>query len=163
MNSAIMFTLVIFVALILVCTGLYLNFVLTTPPEVYPSSPKKYRIKEVVLKRGVSDYYVQYKRFFMWFTYKVEKSDFGRWNTRYIKQHFYDMSSANAKITELIGDRKRYEGNKRDKVKYHYNDEDDEQEKIDWSTITDEDIAKVFSESPTVKIENYDKCDNRFL
>lgn len=159
MNSAIMFTLVIFVALILVFTGFYLNFVLTTPPAVYPLSPKKYRIKEVVLKRGVSDYYVQYKRFFMWFTYKVEKSDFGRWNTRYIKQHFYDMSSANAKITELIGDRKRYEGNKRDKVKYHYNDEDDEQEKevvsfsndMDWSTITDEDIAKVFSELPTVK------------
>ena len=128
MNSAIMFTLVILGALILVSTGLYINFVLTTPPSLYPSNPKKYRIKEVILKRGISDYYVQYKRFFMWFTYKVEKSDFdfGHWNVRYIKQHFYDMSSAKAKITELIGDRKRYDGNKTDKVIYLYYDLYDE-------------------------------------
>lgn len=44
-------------------------------------------------------------------------------------------------------------------------DEDDEQEKTDWSKITDEAITKVFSELPTVKIEKdedkiSDKCND---
>lgn len=113
--------IIVILTIILLFFVWFAHYALTTPPEQYPSDRKKYRIKEVVLKRGLSDYYVQYRRFFIWLTYKVEKPRYNdEWHPIYKKMHFSDMDSAKAKITELIGDRQRIEGQKIDKIKYHY-------------------------------------------
>lgn len=131
MNGIIYLCIILMVSGILVFFVCFVHYVLTTPPELYPSDRKKYRIKEVVLKRGLSDYYVQYKRFFFWLTYKVEKPRYsGKWK----KMHFSNMDSAKAKITELIGDRQRADGEKKDKVKYHYIDDDKEMDKLQKKT-----------------------------
>lgn len=124
MNGIILILMVCGILVFFVC---FAHYALTTPPELYPSDRKKYRIKEVVLKRGLSDYYIQYKRFFFWLTYKVEKPRYnGEWFPIYRKMHFSNIGSAKAKITELIGDRQRADGEKKDKVKYHYADDNKE-------------------------------------
>lgn len=121
MDSATIVVLAIMVSGILVFFVWFAHHALTTPPELYPSDRKKYRIKEVVLKRGLSDYYVQYKRLFFWLTYKIEAPRYNNeWLPSYKKRHFSDIDSAKAKITELIGDRQRADGEKKDKIKYHY-------------------------------------------
>jgi hypothetical protein len=121
MDSVTITVLAVMVSGILVFFMCFTHYALTTPPELYPSDRKKYRIKEVVLKRGVSDYYVQYKRFFFWLTYKIEVPRYNNeWLPSYKKKHFSDIDSAKAKITELIDDRQRADGEKKDKVKYHY-------------------------------------------
>lgn len=132
MNGIILILMVCGILVFFVC---FAHYALTTPPELYPSDRKKYRIKEVMLKRGLSDYYVQYKRFFFWLTYKVEKPRYnGEWSPIYRKMHFSNIVSAKAKITELIGDRQRANGEKKDKVKYHYFDDDKEMDKLQKKT-----------------------------
>ena len=121
MDSVTITVLAVMVSGILVFFVCFTHYALTTPPELYPSDRKKYRIKEVVLKRGVSDYYVQYKRLFFWLTYKIEAPRYNNeWLPSYKKRHFSDIDSAKAKMTELIGDRQRADGEKKDKIKYHY-------------------------------------------
>lgn len=99
---------------------LYFFCICTTPPDLYPSDRHKWRIKEVILKRGLSEYYIQYKWYFIWRTYKLEKTHFAGWPEKYIAFRCTDIDFAKAKITELIGDRQRADGEKKDKVKYHY-------------------------------------------
>ena len=135
MDSVTITILAVMVSGILVFFACFTYYALTTPPELYPSDRKKYRIKEVVLKRGLSDYYIQHKRFFFWLTYKVERfSCDGGLLPTYRKMHFSNMDSAKAKITELIGDRQRADGEKKDKVKYHYIDDDKEMNKLQTKT-----------------------------
>ena len=99
---------------------LYFVYMCTTPPDLYPSDRHKWRIKEVILKRGLSEYYIQYKWYFIWRIYKVEKTEYGNWSKKYIPFRCTDIDYAKAKITELIADRQRADGEKKDKVKYHY-------------------------------------------
>ena len=116
------FTVAVFIfgGIIILSLLIYMGFVAWVPPSLYPADENKYRIKEKILKRGTSYYYVQYKWwFFFWCTYKDEIANmygpltYKDWST-------YDVRTARAKITELIGDHKRVEGQKTDKIEYQY-------------------------------------------
>ena len=102
--NAIIIVLLFLVIVFLTITIIYFICMCTTPPDLYPSDRHKWRIKEVILKRGLSEYYIQYKWYFMWRTYEI----WGGYDAECMGPlRFRDVDSAKAKIAEHIKRKKQ--------------------------------------------------------
>lgn len=117
MNDAILLTILFLGAAILVLFCLVIGSMITGVPNSYPPDRRKYRIKEIVRNDGTSVYYIQYKWFFMWRTYKTENYDY---HVKYVKLYYNDINNAYEKITQLISERNNIDSKKKSKTKYHY-------------------------------------------
>lgn len=121
MNDAILLTLIFLGASLLVLFCIVIGSMITGVPYLYPSDRRKYRIKEIVRNDGTSVYYIQYKRFIIWRTYKASKrSKYDDYNVKYVKLDYNDINNAYAKITQLISERNNIDSKKKNKTKYHY-------------------------------------------
>lgn len=117
MNDAVLLTILFLGASILVLFCLVIGSMITGVPNSYPSDRRKYRIKEIVRNDGTSVYYIQYKWFIIWRTYKTENYDC---HVKYVKLYYNDINNAYEKITQLISERKNIDSKKKSKTKYHY-------------------------------------------
>lgn len=117
MNDAILLTILFLGTAILVLFCLVIGSMITGVPNSYPSDRREYRIKEIVRNDGTSVYYIQYKWFFMWRTYKTENYDY---HVKYVKLYYKDINNAYEKITQLISERNNIDSKKKSKTKYHY-------------------------------------------
>ena len=90
-------------------------------PDSYPSDRRKYRIKEIVRNDGTSVYYIQYKWFIIWRTYKArQRTEVYEYHVKNIKLEYKDIDNAYAMITHLICERNNIDSKKKNKTKYHY-------------------------------------------
>lgn len=117
MNDAVLLTILFLGASILVLFCLVIGSMITGVPNLYPPDRRKYRIKEIVRNDGTSVYYIQYKWFTIWRTYKTENYDC---HVKYVKLYYKDINNAYEKITQLISERNNIDSKKKSKTKYHY-------------------------------------------
>lgn len=104
--------------LVLTCLVIWSMITGVPTPNLYPSDRRKYRIKEIIRNDGTSVYYIQYKWFIVWQTYKARKpSDY---YVKYVKLEYKDINNAYAMITQLISERNNIDSKKKNKTKYHY-------------------------------------------
>lgn len=114
MNDAVLLTILFLGASILGLFCLVIGSMITGVPNSYPSDRRKYRIKEIVRNDGTSVYYIQYKLFIIWRTYKV------RYHVTDVNLEYKDIDNAYAVITQLISERNNIDSKKKNKTKYHY-------------------------------------------
>lgn len=117
MNGGLLLALLFLGGSTLFLFCLVIGSMITGLPKSYPADRKKYRIKEIVRNDGTSVYYVQYKRFIIWRTYKTENYDY---HVKYVKLYYNDINNAYEKITQLISERNNIDSKKKSKTKYHY-------------------------------------------
>lgn len=121
MNDAILLLILFLGTGVLVLICLVIGSMITGEPNSYPSDRRKYRIKEIVRNDGTSVYYIQYKWFIIWRTYKaMKRSEYYDYNVKYVKLDYKDINNAYAKITQLICERNNIDSKKKNKTKYHY-------------------------------------------
>ena len=117
MNGEVLLAILFLGTGVLVLASLIIGSMITGVPTLYPSDRRKYRIKEIVRNDGTSVYYIQYKRFIIWRTYKTENYDY---HVKYVKHYYKDINNAYEKITQLISERNNIDSKKKSKTKYHY-------------------------------------------
>lgn len=121
MNDAILLTILFLGASLLFLWCLVIGSMITGVPNSYPSDRRKYRIKEIVRNDGTSVYYIQYKWFIIWRTYKArQRTEVLEYHVKYVKLEYKDINNAYAKITQLICERNNIDSKKKYKTKYHY-------------------------------------------
>ena len=107
--------------LVLICLVIGSMITGEPSPNSYPSDRRKYRIKEIVRNDGTSVYYVQYKRFIIWRTYKArQRIGVYDYRVKDVKLEYKDIDNAYAMITQLICERNNIDSKKKNKTKYHY-------------------------------------------
>ena len=107
--------------LVLICLVIGSMITGEPSPNSYPSDRRKYRIKEIVRNDGTSVYYVQYKRFIIWRTYKArQRTEVYDYHVKDVKLEYKDIDNAYAMITQLISERNNIDSKKKSKTKYHY-------------------------------------------
>ena len=121
MNGGLLLTLLFCGGSILFLLCLVISSMITGVPDSYPSDRRKYRIKEIVRNDGTSVYYIQYKRFIMWRTYKTRQhTEVYEYHVKDVKLEYKDIDNAYAMITHLICERNNIDSKKKNKTKYHY-------------------------------------------
>lgn len=121
MNDAILLTILFLGGSLLFLFCLVIGSMVTGVPNSYPSDRRKYRIKEIVRNDGTSVYYVQYKWFIIWRTYKArQRTEVYEYHVKDIKLEYNDINNAYAMITQLISERNNIDSKKKNKTKYHY-------------------------------------------
>lgn len=121
MNDAILLTILFLGTAILVLFCLVIGSMITGVPNSYPPDRRKYRIKEIIRNDGTSVYYIQYKRFIIWRTYKVRQhTEVYEYHVKDVKLEYKDINNAYEKITQLISERNNIDSKKKNKTKYHY-------------------------------------------
>jgi hypothetical protein len=121
MNNAVFLTILFLSASILGLFCLVIGSMITGVPDSYPSDRRKYRIKEIVRNDGTSVYYIQYKWFIIWRTYKArQRTEVYEYHVKDVKLEYKDINNAYAKITQLISERNNIDSKKKYKTKYHY-------------------------------------------
>jgi len=107
--------------LVLICLVIGSMITGEPSPNSYPSDRRKYRIKEIVRNDGTSVYYVQYKRFIIWRTYKArQRIGVYDYRVKDVKLEYKDIDNAYAMIIQLICERNNIDSKKKNKTKYHY-------------------------------------------
>lgn len=121
MNGGLLLALLFLGGSTLFLFCLVIGSMITGIPNSYPSDRRKYRIKEIVRNDGTSVYYVQYKRFIIWRTYKARQhTEVYEYHVKDVKLEYQYIDNAYAKITQLICERNNIESKKKNKTKYHY-------------------------------------------
>jgi hypothetical protein len=121
MNGGLLLALLFCGGSILFLLCLVIGSMITGVPNSYPSDRRKYRIKEIVRNDGTSVYYIQYKWFIIWRTYKArQRTEVYEYHVKDVKLEYKDINNAYAKITQLISERNNIDSKKKYKTKYHY-------------------------------------------
>ena len=121
MNDAILLLIFFLGASLLLLFCFVIGSMITGVPDSYPSDRRKYRIKEIVRNDGTSVYYIQYKWFIIWRTYKArQRTEVYEYHVKNIKLEYKDIDNAYAMITHLICERNNIDSKKKNKTKYHY-------------------------------------------
>lgn len=121
MNDAILLLILFLGASLLLLFCFVIGSMITGVPDSYPSDRRKYRIKEIVRNDGTSVYYIQYKWFIIWRTYKArQRTEVYEYHVKNIKLEYKDIDNAYAMITHLICERNNIDSKKKNKTKYHY-------------------------------------------
>ena len=121
MNGGLLLAMLFLGASTLFLFCLVIGSMITGVPNSYPSDRRKYRIKEIVRNDGTSVYYIQYKRFIIWRTYKARQhTEVYEYHVKDVKLEYKDIDNAYAKITQLISERNNIDLKKKNKTKYHY-------------------------------------------
>ncbi len=121
MNGGLLLAMLFSGTAVLVLICLIINSMITGVPNSYPSDRRKYRIKEIIRNDGTSVYYIQYKLFIIWRTYKARQhTEVYEYHPKDVKLKYNDINNAYAKITQLISERNNIDSKKKNKTKYHY-------------------------------------------
>lgn len=121
MNGGLLLAMLFLGASTLFLLCLVIGSMITGLPNSYPSDRRKYRIKEIVRNDGTSVYYIQYKWFIIWRTYKARQhTEVYEYHVKDVKLEYKDIDNAYAKITQLISERNNIDSKKKNKTKYHY-------------------------------------------